>query len=547
MLADEIKKIVRGEVNPDEETLDAYSRDASLLEVRPKVVVFPEDTGDVKALVRYINEHKEKAPDLSLTARAAGTDMTGGPINDSIIVDFTTHFTREDVDEDGLRAVVEPGVYYRDFEKVTLPEHISFPVYPASKSLAAFGGMVMNNCAGSRTLRYGQMRDFVESITMVLSDGNEYTFRKLNRTELEAKKKQKDFEGELYRKVFDLMDSNYDVIKRAKPNVSKNSAGYALWEVWDRETGEFDMTHLFVGSQGTLGILTEATLRLVKDKMNKRLIVLFFKNWDSLPDVVNTLLPYDPEALEAFDDATLKLGLRFMPEIAQKVNTSFLRFALRFLPEVWIGVTMGGLPKLIMLVQLAEDDIATLDEKTMRIRESLKAFDVKLRVTSGEEDAEKYWVMRRESFSLLRKHVKGKHTAPFVDDFCIDPGKVPEFLPQMLGILKEHGIKANIAGHAGNGNFHIIPLMDFKLESERKKIPVVADKVYDLIIKYGGTITAEHNDGLIRSPYLERMYGAEVYGLFEQVKQIFDPKNIFNPRKKVGATVEYAMAHMKKT
>ncbi|MDO8752069.1 MAG: FAD-linked oxidase C-terminal domain-containing protein, partial [Candidatus Wolfebacteria bacterium] len=122
----------------------------------------------------------------------------------------------------------------------------------------------------------------------------------------------------------------------------------------------------------------------------------------------------------------------------------------------------------------------------------------------------------------------------------------PEFLPKLLKILKEYKIAVNIAGHAGDGNFHIIPLMDLKKEEERAKIPVVADKVYDLVLQYGGTITAEHNDGLIRSPYLEKMYGKEVYALFEEVKRIFDPLGIFNPGKKVGASMEYAVAHMKR-
>ena len=172
-----------------------------------------------------------------------------------------------------------------------------------------------------------------------------------------------------------------------------------------------------------------------------------------------------------------------------------------------------------------------------------------------DSEEEKFWVMRRESFSLLRKHVKGKRTAPFVEDFCIPTDKVPEFLPRALKILEESGINANIAGHAGNGNFHIIPLMDLRKESERKKIPVVADKFYDLVAEYKGTIAAEHNDGIVRTPYLGKMYSEEVLGYFRRVKEIFDPKNIFNPGKKVpsansgqfGGTVEYMKNHIAKS
>ena len=154
--------------------------------------------------------------------------------------------------------------------------------------------------------------------------------------------------------------------------------------------------------------------------------------------------------------------------------------------------------------------------------------------------------MRRESFNLLRQHVRGKRTAPFIEDFCIQPEKMPEFLPKLLKILKDNGIKANIAGHAGDGNYHIIPLMDLTKESERAKIVPVGQKVFSLIKEYGGTITAEHNDGIIRTPYIEQMFGAEVYGLFKEVKQIFDPQNIFNPGKKVGGTTKYIEDHISK-
>jgi len=544
MLSEELKKVIKGEVKSDDETLTKYSRDASLFEIRPEVVVFPKDVDDVKSLVRFASSHKGEMPKISLTARSGGTDMTGGCINDSIILDFTKHFTREEVDTAGLSAVVEPGVFYRNFEEETLPAHVSLPSYPASKSIAALGGMIMNNSGGERTLRYGQTRNFVTGIKMVLSDGNEYLFEDLDQEGLDAKLMQKDFEGEVYRKMHDLLESNYELVQHARPKVSKNSAGYALWDVWNRE--RFRMTQLFVGSQGTLGIMTEAQLRLVPSAPHRKLVVMFFKSWDALPQVVNALLPFDPESLEAFDDATLKLGLRFMPEIAKKAHSSFLRFAVRFLPEVWIGLKMGGLPKLIVLAELAEEDERVLDEKVHGVEQALEPFPVEVRTLHDAAEAEKYWVMRRESFSLLRKHVKGKRTAPFVDDFCVAPDRIPEFLPRALKILKQYGIRANIAGHAGNGNFHIIPLMDFTDERERAKIFVVAGKIYDLVAEFGGSITAEHNDGLIRTPYLETMFGAEVCGLFREVKQIFDPQNIFNPHKKVGTTVEYAMAQMAK-
>lgn len=541
-LKDELKELIEGDVLDDSLTLEEYSRDTSLFKVTPEVVAFPKSAKDVKKIISFVSEHKKDRPTLSITGRSGGTDMTGGPLNESIIIGFTKYMNAHDVNEAEMSATVSPGLFYRDFEKEILPEHLSFPTYPASKNIAALGGMIMNNSGGEKTLRYGQTRDYVDEVTMVLSDGNEYTFGPLEKRELEKKLVQKDFEGEVYKKTYDLLEANYDLVQRAKPEVSKNSAGYALWRVWDRET--FNLAQLFVGSQGTLGVLTGAKLRLIKESPKKKMIALFFKSWDELPAVVNTLLPYNPESLEAFDRETLKLGLRFMPEIAKKAGSSFLKFAWKFLPEVGIGLKMGWMPKLVVLVELAEDNQAVIDRKVADIEEDLKKFRVWYRTLPNRDEEEKYWIMRRESFNLLRQHVKGKQTAPFIEDFCVKPDKLPEFLPKVLKILKKNGIKANLAGHAGNGNFHIIPLMDLTKEKERAKIVPVADEIYSLIVKYGGTITAEHNDGILRTPYLEEMYGTEVYGLFKKIKEIFDPQNIFNPGKKVGGSKEYLEEHI---
>ena len=544
----EIQKIIKGEVLDDVEIIKKYSHDASLLEVKPSVVVYPKDEIDIKNIVQFVNENKIKFPELSVTGRSAGSDMTGGPLSESIILDFTKYFKKDDIDFEKLEAVVGPGVFYRDFESIALPKHISYPSYPASKQLAAFGGMMMNNSAGERTLRYGQTRDYVLELKMVLSDGNEYTIKPLTTVEAKKKMTQGDFEGELYRKTYELVEKNYEEIKNAEPQVHKNSSGYALWKILDKEKNIFDLTQLFVGSQGTLGILTEAKVRLIKEKSFRRMIVLFFKSWDDLPLVVNEVLPYGPESMETFDDATLKLGIRFMPEIAKKAHTSFLKFVMQFLPEFWVGIKMLRLPKLIVMIELTEDNQIETDRKTEEIVEKLGKFrGIQLRVLKSELDEEKYWVMRRESFNLLRQHVHGKRTAPFVEDFCILPEKMPEFLPKLLKILKDNKIKANIAGHAGDGNYHIIPLMDLTKESEREKIVPVSEKVFALIKEYGGTITAEHNDGIIRTPYLPLMFGEKIYNLFVEIKNIFDPQNIFNPGKKVGGSKEYINSHITKS
>jgi len=525
---------ITGTIYDSGEEIEEYARDWSLFKVTPEVVIFPKDAEDVKEVVRYVSEHKSERPTLSITGRSAGTDMTGGPLNESIILGFTKYFTHFEINEGEMCATVEPGVFYRDFEKEALPEHLSMPSYPASKNIAAFGGIIMNNSGGERTLRYGKTRDYVESISMICADGNEYDFHALSYDELQEKKAQDTFEGEIYRETEKLIKENDEIIRAAKPDVSKNSAGYALWHVWDKERDTFDIAQLLCGSQGTLGVMTEATLRLVRNKQHRRMIPVFFKDWSQMPEVVNKLLEYEPETLEAFDDETMKLGMRFMPKIAKMIGQNLIQFLWRFLPEAWIGVKMLGMPKLIVLVELAEDSEEEVERKARAIENALTEYNVWTRRPLTEEEAEKYWLMRRNSFKILTEQTHDKRTVPLVEDFCVKPSDMPRFLPRALKILANNGIKANLAGHAGNGNFHIIPLMDLKKKKNRDKLLTVADKFYALVNEFNGSITAEHNDGILRTPYLEDMYGEKIYDLFEEVKRIFDPDNIFNPGKKIA-------------
>jgi len=538
-LVEEIKKIFKGEVVDDNATLELYSRDASLFKVKPELVVFPKNAEDLKALVKWVGENSG----YSITPRAAGSDMSGGPLNESIIADVTRHMNHVGKIV-GESITVEPGALYRDFEKQTLARNLVLPCFPASKNLCALGGMISNNCGGERTLRYGKMENFVLELKVIFADGNEYDVKPLDRNELEVKMAQEDFEGNLYKNLFNLIEKNGETIENARPTVSKNSAGYYLWNVQNRAFSTFDLNKLIVGSQGTLGIVTQAKIRLVPEKLHHDMVALFFKSWDELPQVVEAILPFEPESLETFDEETLKLGIRFMPEIAKKSDSNLILFAAKFIPEALIGARMLGLPKLVVLVEIAEDTEEEVKSKVRSVVEAIKPFKIWHRVIEKDSEEDKFWIMRRESFNLLREHVGDKKTAPFVEDFCIPVDKMPEFLPKALKILKGSGIEANIAGHAGNGNFHIIPLMDLTKESERAKIIVVADKFYTLVGEFKGSITGEHNDGIIRTPYLNKMYSPEILELFKKTKEIFDPHNIFNPGKKVGGTLEYLENHI---
>lgn len=541
-LLKQLKAAVKGDILVDEETLRNFSHDASIFSVMPQVVVEPRGSEDVKNLVNFVSKNKKSQPSLSLTARSAGTDMSGGAINDSIIISFTKYMNSfKGINAE--TATAEPGMFYRDFEKETLKKGLIFPSYPASREICAIGGMVNNNAGGEKSLKYGKTENFIESLKVVLADGNEYELKALSVEELKKKLEQKDFEGQLYKNLYELITKNYELLKKARPQVSKNSSGYYLWNVYDKEKGTFDLTKLFVGSQGTLGITTEATLKLAPSHKHQEMMIIFLYDLTHLAEIINIVLPLEPESFESYDDNVLKLALRYFPEFSKLLGTkNILQTAWDFMPEFKM-LLFGGLPKLILQVDFTGDDPEELKQKIEVLRERLGPMHPKIHIAE-EGKAQKYWAIRRESFNLLRNKVRDRHAAPFIDDIVVNPQYLPEFLPKFNLMLKKYpSLTYTVQGHVGDGNFHVIPLVN--LEKDKELIPKIMDEVFDLVLSYHGSISGEHNDGLIRSHYLEKMYGKEVIELFEEVKNIFDPLGIFNPRKKVGADRDFAFSHLR--
>ena len=540
-LKEELQAILRGGVEDSPDILEEYSKDASLFEVKPRLIVFPKDTKDVKALVKFVREHKEE--NLSLTCRSGGTDMTGGPLTQSIVVDMARYFNNIfEIKEN--KAKVQPGVWYRDFEKEAEKQNLLLPSYPASKDICTLGGMVANNSGGEKTLRYGKTEDYVMELKVVLQDGEEYVIKPLLFQELQAKMQLGGFEGEFYQKLFALVQENKSLLLQAKPKVSKNSSGYYLWNIWDEKT--FDATKLFVGSQGTLGIITEITFRLVVPKKHSTLLVLFLYNFAPLAKLTNTLLKHAPESLESYDDHTLRFAMSHILDFVKLLKGNIITLAFQFIPE-FLMFFKGGLklPKLVILAEFTGDSEEEIYRKAEAAKKDLIGFKAQMRITKSDKEELKYMTVRRQSFNLLRHHVKGKRTAPFIDDIIVPPETLGEFLPKLQYILSKYKkIVYTIVGHVGDGNFHIIPLMNLKREENRALIPSLMEQVHKLVFSYKGSMSAEHNDGIIRTPFLEDMFGKEVVELFFKTKQIFDPQNIFNPGKKTAGDIDFALSHL---
>lgn len=559
-MKEDIKQFLAGDVDDGESTLDSHSRDASLFLLRPELVVYPKDTADVSAFVRYVAAHKRTDPHISITPRSAGTCMAGGSLTNSISLDgmrylntlgsvrkvapysILPHFYGARIPVVVTAEVeVGPGVYYRDLESAATAGGLVLPCYTASKSINAIGGMIGNNSGGELSLKYGKTQDYVKEVDVVLADGSTETFSEIPRREAEHRALADTHAGRIYKGMLGLLDANRTLIATKRPKVSKNSAGYNLWDIarMNEKTGTemIDLSQLIVGSQGTLGITTRATLRLVDDictEDHSALLVAFLSDTTNLGAIVNGALEANPESVEAYDDKTMLLAVRFWRGFIKKRGfIGALKLALSFMPE--FRMMLFGFPKIVLLIECAGPHKSEVLARLGLLEKKLAAYEgVQTRIIEHHADGEKYWDIRRDSFALLREHYQGKRTAPFIDDVIVPPAVLPEFLPKLRAILDQHKLVYSIAGHAANGNFHVIPLIDADARLAEQMILTVSKEVYALVLSYGGSTTAEHNDGIIRTPFLEDMFGIEMTSLFAEVKKIFDPENIFNPGKKVG-------------
>jgi FAD/FMN-containing dehydrogenase len=312
------------------------------------------------------------------------------------------------------------------------------------------------------------------------------------------------------------------------------------------EKGTFDLTKVFVGAQGTLGFVTDIDFNLVKAEPYSGVLVCFMKNINNLGEVINNVLPHKPASFESFDNYTIGFSIKFLPFFRKTVGWfGLIKLAFSLLPDALIF--FKGIPKMILLIEFTGQNQEEVDKQINSMQTDLKQH-FKLEGIEDDNTAKKAWkfrIMRRESFNLLRKKVKDKHTAPFIDDLVVPPVHLVEFLPKLRQIINKYGLMATIAGHVGDGNFHVIPLMKIEQASERAKIEPAMKEVNDLVLSYGGSLSGEHNDGLVRGPWLEQMYGKEMLDIFKETKHIFDPQNMFNPHKKTDAVWRYSMEHVR--
>jgi FAD/FMN-containing dehydrogenase len=543
-LEETLKKVFHGDIDTSSKTREDYSHDASIFELTPEIVLYPKNSNDIKTLVTLVTKLKSTHPGLSLTPRSAGTDMSGGAITDSWLLDMTRYFNRTGKVTHSS-ANVQPGVYYRDFEPLIVKHSAQLGAVPASRALCTLGGMVANNSGGERSLQFGNAENYVKGLKVVLADSNEYEIGPIDRKEFETKMSQSDFEGYVYREIYGLIESDYEHIKNARPKTNKNSMGYNLWAVWDRETGIFDLTKLFTGSQGTLGIITDITLSLVPKPKHTGLLIAKLHDMEHLDGVINDVLEQKPAIFDGFDNITYDLALSYPDVFKSRVKDpeTFKELAASFKGD---REKYGkDLPKIVLLIEFEGDSEAEIKKYIHETASALDKYDVELDGRNKQFEYDKYWLIRRASFDLLRQRAGDKFASPFMDDVAVRPEFLSKFLPGLYKIIEKYELPATVAGHFGDGNFHIIPVMEITDPKIQKIIEPAMDEITKLVLHYEGTLAGEHNDGMIRGPWLGDVFGARMLRHFNHVKAIFDPNHIFNPHKKTDATWEFSYKHIR--
>jgi FAD/FMN-containing dehydrogenase len=542
-LLHELRKVFKGSILSHREDRIAHSHDASIYEIVPAAVLEPKDSKDIQQLVQFINAHKIDHPSLSITARSAGSDMSGAAIGHSFVLSMTKHFSHIGGLSGNLLSA-QPGVFIRDIDPLLAQHQLMLGSAPASRQIATIGGMVGNNAGGEQSLRYGNTERSVRELKVVFADGNEYVVKPLHKKELDLKMKQKTFEGNLYKQTYELIETHYDLIHNARPKVNKNSMGYNLWSVWDRETGIFDMTRLITGSQGTLGIITDITIQTVPKPLHTGLLLAYLTSFKQLGDIIPIVMAYKPSTFEGFDDITFNLGVKYFSTFSKQIGVKEM-----LKQQAWLLGSVarfrGHLPNILLMIEFDGETKKEVYKKISVLHSALKKFHLRMDVEGDEAASAPFWQIRRSSLSLLRNRVHNKYASPFIDDMTVQPQYLPEFLPKVRRIIRKYKLPATLSGHFGDGNFHIVPLMDIKNKAEQVKLEPVMRELIPIVLQYGGTMAGEHNDGMVRGPWLPAVFGDDMFALFKATKEIFDAHYIFNPHKKTDASWEYSMDHIR--
>ena len=508
----QLDSIISGDVLTDDVSRAVYASAACIYRIEPLGVVLPKDVQDVVETVRHCREHH-----LPIIPRGGGSGLAGQAVGAGVILDFTRYMDGVlEMNKQARRVVVQPGITLGKLNERLRPLGLYFPPDPSSGNYATLGGMIANNSSGSHSLKYGATIEYVRRLTVVTDTGEiiEATGRQVG--ELDSLPAR---ERGLYAGAADIARRYSAQIEQCMPKTSKNSSGYRLDRLIEG-AGDAAVVHLerlMCGSEGTLGVIVEAELEIAQPPACTELAVLAFRDLQAAADAVPLIAELEPSAIEALDRNAAEVVRERRPEMA------------KFLPadaELLIFVEFDGPDRAPLADKVARLKREMVDERRLAARE-IDAAD------AGERAM--LWAVRKAVLPILYNLPGPKRVVAFIEDVAVPVEAIPRYMAGLRKILDANDAPFAVLGHAGEGNFHVRPMLDLAQPAEVQKMVDIAEQVFDLAISLGGTMSGEHGDGIVRTEFLRRQFG-ELYPALEEVKALFDPDRLLNPGKIVGGS-----------
>lgn len=501
--------------------LEAYSTDSSIFKIMPTSVVYPERVEDIQEVVKAAAQEG-----ISLSVRAGGTCMAGGSLHTGVMIDLKRHMHTVQLFPYSKSIVVEMGAYYREIESVAQKHNLMFAPYTSSKDSCGIGGMIGNNASGEKSVRHGAVIDNVHAITAVLYDGEVYTFEEISEKECAELAKKKTVIGNIYKTIRHMYKAYGHDYARSVGDVKKAASGYRLERVYDSRKKTWNLANLFVGSQATLGIITSARLKLVPIPIYTRTVIVPVDNLACLPHILATIVTHNPECVETFDVHTWQYGKQSLPEDTLRVSEYFAHGE-----------------KLVVIAQFSESTQAKTDTTAQACVHALREAAPRTTYTADAALVHSMWAIRRAAFRILRDATYStpmKKAVPCMEDIIVPISRFDVFIPRLIHMLSTYGVEFGFHGHIGDGSLRIIPIIDF---TDRLAAISLIEKIcldtFALIKEMKGNISADHGDGIIRTPFLKDFYGDNLYAeVVLGIKKLFDPHGIFNNGKKNSIRVD---------
>jgi len=512
-LAGHLRKHLRGEVRFDLPSRRLYSTDASIYQMEPLGVVIPRSIEDLVATVQIAGEMR-----VPITARGGGTSLSGQSIGPGIVVDCSKYLNvLHDLDPTNRAARVSPGVVLDQLNRAAAPHGLQFGPEVATASRANLGGMIGNNSAGARSIVYGKTVDHVRRLALILADGNRADFGPTSPAEWDRKAAGKTPESSIYRGVRQIVQANADEIRARFPRILRRVSGYNLVDLLETDPS-VGLHKLIVGSEGTLAVIAEAELKLIPRPKARGLLVPHFESLAAAMDALAVCLEFQPSAVELLDQMLIDLA---RDNLGMKHHMAAIH----------------GRPAALFMVEFSGDDAAEVADRIERLQRRLGEVNGVTALVPALDPSvrDPIWNLRRAAMPLLYGMPGDRKPVTFVEDTAVAPARLPEFVARFRDILQSHGTDGAFYGHASVGCLHIRPVLNLKSAEDVALMRRIAEQITDLVLEFGGSLSGEHGDGLVRSEWNRKMFGPAVYEAFREVKRLFDPDNVLNPGKVVDA------------